>query len=228
MPNYSILDLPGKQTSFDQGKTWVDDPNIHLQDESGNWFYVTPDKDPSNPANWMVDTMAGWHRAGQAPREETTLDYAPTYTIPKDAYPKSYSGILKELQQAISGALIPELQASITGLANRPRQYTEEAKKLYQSIIGTALKDQIPGVINNLANRGVLSSSVASDTLSDVAAQIALNSGTKGYEAAMQEAVMGLQVPQILGQLAGTTQYSEYADPSARERLMVTLLQNLM
>jgi len=154
------------------------------------------------------------------------------YEIPEDAYPtaESTTGIDSRLRDELVMNLINNMGSSIKAAAGAPQSYMDEAKKLYEYLTGTALKKQIPQVLNNLANRGIMSSTAGQNILKDVASEIATNAGEQGYAAAMNAAMMRLQVPQLLGNLAESTRYSESRseDKSARERLMVQLLMGLM
>lgn len=59
---------------------------------------------------------------------------------------------------------------------------TQAALSTYQQQLQNYLKEMIPEDIRNLANRGVLSSTVAENMLSDTAAKGARDASTKGYE----------------------------------------------
>ena len=59
---------------------------------------------------------------------------------------------------------------------------TQAALSTYRQQLQNYLKEMIPEDIRNLANRGVLSSTVAENMLSDTAAKGARDASTKGYE----------------------------------------------
>ncbi len=48
-------------TSWDQGKTYRQDPNKHFSFEGGE-YYITPGADVNDRGSWQVDTMSGYHR----------------------------------------------------------------------------------------------------------------------------------------------------------------------
>ena len=61
----------------------VDDPNTHLASE-GKSYYVLAGKDPADEANWIADTMAGWHSATDPNAGKDMENY--------------YAGLLEEAQ----------------------------------------------------------------------------------------------------------------------------------
>lgn len=77
-----------------------------------------------------------------------------------------------------------DLQGSLANID----ESTQNALGIYQQQLNDYLGEAIPGEINQLANRGVLDSSVAGDTLAQTAALGAQQASTKGYETLMNAA----------------------------------------
>lgn len=95
-------------------------------------------------------------------------------------YPQSYSGISPQYSNQMLASLIPQLQQSTSGMPTSINNFTR-----------TGAYSTLQDVMNNLAGRGMLNSSVASD---------ALSKGITGM--GNQAAQMQFQSPQMLGQLA--------------------------
>ena len=67
-------------------------------------------------------------------------------------------------------------------------KYNKMAYRRYRREGENALESAMPDVLNQLANRNMLNSSVASDSISKVANEIVQTYATKGYESAMATA----------------------------------------
>lgn len=67
-------------------------------------------------------------------------------------------------------------------------KYNKMAYRRYRREGENALESAMPNVLNQLANRNMLNSSVASDSISKVANEIVQTYATKGYESAMATA----------------------------------------
>jgi len=121
--------------------------------------------------------------------------------------------------------VMPNLQNQVTNLPANIDKYTESAIGGYRQELDRILKDILPKQIGNLANRGILDSSVASDVLSKTVSEVATASASKGYETAMNAALMKAQIPNTL---AGLLQYGQsYQDPTVMYRTMAQLIASL-
>ena len=146
-----------------------------------------------------------------------------TFEMPTDIMP--YSGLPKSYRDQLLGFVMPQLQQGVENMPRNINQYTNEALGTYQQQLQNSLKTMIPRQINQLANRGVLDSSVASDTLSQTISQAATQSATKGYETAMQAALMKANIPTTL---SGLLQYGQSSqDPTVMYQTMAQLLASL-
>lgn len=146
-----------------------------------------------------------------------------TFEIPTDIEP--YSGLPKSYRDQLLSFVMPQLQQGVENMPSNIDEFTKQAQGSYQQQLQNSLKTMIPRQINQLANRGILSSSVASDTLSQTISNAATQSATKGYETAMQAALMKANIPNTL---QGLLQYGQSSqDPTVMYRTMAQLLASL-
>jgi hypothetical protein len=114
-------------------------------------------------------------------------------------FPSSYSGMDRGFSSSTLESILPLLQRSLSSLPN-------SSSNFMRSNAGGVLQD----AVNNLSSRGILNSSVASNTL----ARTASNLGGQ----AMQ---MQANLPSILGQLATNVgNYSYQSNPLAPYQLL--------
>ncbi len=120
----------------------------------------------------------------------------------------SYSGLPAEYQTQLLAAIMPQLAGAVSNMPGEIDKYTQEAFGKYQQMLNKALKGAIPLGINNLANRGILSSTAGEQILADINKTALMDTATRGYDTAMQAALLKAQIPTMLGQLAelGKTQ----------------------
>jgi hypothetical protein len=59
-PAPQINHVPSDYTSWDQGKTWEEDPNKHFYYDGEN-YYIEPGEDINDQSTWKKDTAAGYH-----------------------------------------------------------------------------------------------------------------------------------------------------------------------
>jgi len=106
------------------------------------------------------------------------------------------------------GGILPSLVSSAQNLPQNISNYVGNANQMYQQQSRRALEEAMPGVLNNLAARNMLNSSVASDAVSKTAQQIIPYFADKTMQAGMDAAQMQMNVPSILSNLAALGQYS--------------------
>ena len=85
-----------------------------------------------------------------------------TFEMPTDIMP--YSGLPESYRNQLLGFVMPQLQQGVENMPRNIDKYTNQALGSYQQQLQSSLKTMIPRQINQLAKRGVLDSSVASDT----------------------------------------------------------------
>jgi hypothetical protein len=159
--------------------------------------------------------------------------------IPLDIFPSStsnsssYTGLPGGYSKQLLATLMPQLQNAITNMPGNIDQYTNQALGSYQQTMQNALRNNIPTALSGLANRGILSSTEGNKVLSDVISNAAMGASDKGYQTAMQAALLKANMPSVLAQIgelgktSGTTSSSYYSDPTVMYRAMVDLIRNM-
>ena len=155
---------------------------------------------------------------------ETSVRYQNnTFEMPTDVMP--YSGLPESYRDTLLSFVMPQLQDSVANMPKNIDDYTQNALGSYRQEFDRMIKEMLPKQIGRLANRGILNSSVASDTMSKAVSDMASESASKGYETAMKSALLKVGIPDTL---AGLLQYGQSSqDPTVMYRTMADLLVNL-
>jgi hypothetical protein len=124
------------------------------------------------------------------------------------------------------GFVMPQLQQGITNLPANIDEYTQNALSTWRQELNNALDEVIPQKIGELANRGILSSSMAENILAQTAQRAATETAGMGYKTAMEAAQMKMDIPKTLGDLLQYGQYSE--DPTVMYKILASLLAGMM
>ena len=147
------------------------------------------------------------------------------FILPKGEDLKPYSGLPESYRDQLLGFVMPQLQQSVENLPGNIDAYTQNSLGTYRQELDSYLKENIPKVIGDLAKRGILDSSMASDIISKTTSQAALGSATKGYETAQKAAELKLNIPNTL---AGLLEYGRYnEDPTVMYQTMAQLLASI-
>ena len=142
---------------------------------------------------------------------------------------ESYTGLPPNYREKLLGNIMPQLTQATQNMPYQINQFYDQAMGGYRQQLNNALKTNIPMAVNNLSNRGVLDSTVASNTLGNVTGAAMQDFSTKGYQAAMQKAQMQSQLPAMLSQIAGlgSSTTSRYRDPTALLKIITDLLGDI-
>jgi len=124
------------------------------------------------------------------------------------AFNQSFSGLNEADRSQLMGAVLPMLVQQVGNLPQTIDDYVGNAANMYEGQARTLMGDAMQGLLNNLAGRNMLNSSVAGDAISKTMGQIFPTFADKTYQAGMEGANMRLQMPQILGNLAQLGQFS--------------------
>lgn len=127
----------------------------------------------------------------------------------------NYSGLPADYRERLLQATMPTLESSVSNMVGNADKYANEANAQYSYLMNQALLPAIREAIGSLANRGVLSSTVAGDAIGKVASDAATQAGEKGYETAMKAALMKYGIPEILSSVLNLGQYSQGSSSSA-------------
>ena len=192
----------------------------------------------------LVDPAAAGRFFTDYPQYFTTpaapAEQPPFFNFPLDIKPyterteSSYAGLPEGYGQSLLQSLMPQLQTSIADMPGNIDRYTGQALGGYQQMMQDALRRNIPVAIGNLANRGIISSTEGQRVLSDVYSSAAIDAANKGYQTAMQAALLKANIPSVLGQIgelgrvttgAGMT-YQE--DPTRMYSIIADLIRSMM
>lgn len=158
------------------------------------------------------------------------------FNIPLDIMPTSestsYSGLPGSYRDSLLSSLMPQLQTAVQNMPQNYDDYTNQALGSYQQMLNNALKKNIPKALATMANRGILNSTEGNEIMRGVMSDAAMGASTKGYETAMQAALLKANMPSILGELAklgaSSGSYSQTSDPTVMYRTMASLIQSMM
>lgn len=157
------------------------------------------------------------------------------FNIPLDAFP--WSGNISQSQNLAlntSGSsggsrsgidwnlpfmksLMPQLNTSVSSLMDTANNLGTTIGDKYSALMRQGLgPSAFQGTLNQLSNRGMLQSNVASDTLARAGTNIMQDIANRGFDALLAGAQAKMQVPSILGSLAnlGQTSTSGYGSTS--------------
>lgn len=147
------------------------------------------------------------------------------FIFPRGEDVKPYSGLPEGYRDQLLRFVMPQLQSSVTDFSSNVDTFSNNALGTYKQELQNYLKEIIPKQVGNLANRGILSSTVAENTLSDTFSKAATQSATKGYQTAQRAAELKLQLPTTL---AGMLQYGMSSqDPTVMYRTLADLLASI-
>lgn len=124
------------------------------------------------------------------------------------SYSNAFSGLPEDVRNQLLTTILPQLAQSISGLNAVPGNTADAAARMYSNLSRQSLEQSLPDILNQLAGRGVLNSSVGSDAISNSANQIIPTFANAGYQSQIDAGNMQMQIPNILGTLLGLGNYS--------------------
>ena len=143
--------------------------------------------------------------------ENTPTD--PIQLFQPDLFQSSRSGLPEEFQSQLLSNIIPKLLSSTDTFRSDIDTSTKAASELFGSLSKNAIGKDATRILNELAERNVLDSSVASDTLSKSFSNIATEGAGRGFEAASLAAAQKAREPELLASIATLGQASTSSDP---------------
>ena len=160
-------------------------------------------------------------------RKEGISPYAPPDTsitddavdiFQPDLYPESgstttsTSGI--DFDNPYIQDLFGKIQSSTTDMEGNVDAYTRSAADSAEAAARTQARDYMPGLIDSLAQRGIVNSKLGQKSIQGLLSEIAEEAASKNYDASMEGAKMKQDIPQILGSLASLGNTSESTSES--------------
>lgn len=148
--------------------------------------------------------------------------------IPTNVGPQSYSGLGAGWQNWNTNTVQPVLTNLLNNYQGIVGQGYDNAAAGIANFSTQQMQPAIQSTINNLSGRGMLNSSVASGTISDVISKLAGNA--QGYQANLmgQKANAQAQMPGFASNLAQLGQYSSSSDNSTPYKIFASLLSGMM
>ena len=180
--------------------------------------------------NWTPEQLRStMETAGQNWSKDSSGKWTNTQNILQpDKYSSSYSGIGADNQSELMGAVLPQLTNSMTNYRSDIDKSTKAAQEGFTSMNKQAMTSGLQSILNNLASRGMLNSSVASDTISKGMTDITNTNSDKYFQAAMQNAVMKAEEPTMLAKIASLGSYSQSSNPLEPYELMANFFKSTM
>lgn len=126
---------------------------------------------------------------------------------------KQYSGLPPLWRKRALRFLAPRLRKYIDDWEGTIDNWANEGLKKYQYQLNQALRTAMPSVVGNLANKGVLSSTVAGNAIGDVSKHFADQMGSQSYDTLMKAMQMKSQIPMALAQMFGN--FGKYSEGNA-------------
>jgi hypothetical protein len=121
----------------------------------------------------------------------------------------SFSGLDAKNRNKVLESTIPKLVDSVNNYESNIDKSTGAAQEMFNSQSRNTIRNNLQGILNNLASKNMLNSSVASDSIGNSMSNLARTGAEKGFEAAMTGAALKAQLPQLLGNLINLGKYSE-------------------
>ena len=200
--------------------------------------------DPRNPNYQAPDPTYPGGGGGSIPIPPGGAPAGGLFNFPLDIMPttvsgssgSSYSGLPSEYRDQLLSALMPQLTSSIANMEGNIDQYTNQALGSYQQMMQNAMRTNIPKGLDALTNRGILSSTMGENVMGDVYSAAAIDASNKGYQTAMQAALLKANMPSVLGEIGqlGQTSTSRQSsssrteDPTRMYVIMADLLKGMM
>ena len=140
----------------------------------------------------------------------------------------AYSGLDPGLSAQLQNMVYPQLEKSLTDYSGQIDTEMKNAVDMYNYQLGRALKEQIPAAVNKLNTRGILHGTEAQTILTNIAKEAAIDSATKGYEAAIMAANKKLAMPAMLNTILSETKYAESSGTQTDESKPFDIMTDIL
>lgn len=240
------------QFYWDASKTnWTDEGTSAVAPQGWDAnYYLQMNPDVANDPSWGSRPLEHWLAQGQnEPRvyqrpesggnllglgEGFNFDF-PTdlkQTSESSSQSQNYSGLPTNYQEQLLSSLIPRLTGAVTNMESNIDKYTGEALSSYEQQRQNAIRKGLPQAIAGLANRGIINSTQGNEVMAKVLSDAATAASDKGYQTAMQAALLKANMPTVLAQIAdlgkytsGSMESKSYSeDPTQMYQILAQLL----
>lgn len=149
--------------------------------------------------------------------------------IPTNVGPTSYSGLGAGYQDFSSGEVLPLLSKLLSGYKGNVNDAYSNASAGLGTLTKNTLTPAIQSVINGLAGKNMINSSVAGDTMTGTIGNLTKDLFANQTDMAQNKAkALTTDYGSLLTNTAGLGTYSASSDNSTAYKIMAQLLQGLM
>lgn len=128
---------------------------------------------------------------------------------------ESFSGLPQEYGESILQNTVPTLNNLVANYPQYAQQAMDDSMNSYSSLMKSAYQTMMPSVLNDLASKNVLGSSVASDAIGNVANSVMSAIEPQAYNASANYFNTMANAPTMLGNIANLGQYSQSNNQSS-------------
>lgn len=184
--------------------------------------------DGINSAKSVLDKLKGIYNSGQSQGAPENTPSGLVDIFQPDKFSSSWSGLPMERREEILAALVPKLLSSVENYEGNIDRSTQAAQELFQSQTRQGMKGTLKEILNNLASKNVLNSSVGSDAISKGMSNVVRAGADKGYETSMNNAALKAQLPALLANITQLGGGSFSSDPLEPYKLLAQYDWNMM
>lgn len=184
--------------------------------------------DGINSAKSVLDKLKGIYNSGQPQGASENTSSGLVDIFQPDKFSSSWSGLPMERREEILAALVPKLLSSVENYEGNIDKSTQAAQELFQSQTRQGMKGTLKEILNNLASKNVLNSSVGSDAISKGMSNVVRAGADKGYETSMNNAALKAQLPALLANITQLGGGSFSSDPLEPYKLLAQYDWNMM
>lgn len=150
-------------------------------------------------------------------------------SIPTGVGPSTYSGLGQGYQSFTNSSVIPLLQSLLSGYQGNVNSAYNNASSGLGTLTKQTITPAIQGVINTMAGKNMLNSSVAGDAISGAASSLGTSLlGNQMSLAGNKANALTSGYDDTLLKAANLGQYSMSSDTSTPYRIMASLIQSMM
>jgi hypothetical protein len=207
-------------TGLDPYQIYKESPDIAKAWQATYGKNIFSGIDPNSSENKYLEYVYGPNETNQP----AYTPYQPAVdAVSQGAGPRS--GLPEKYQESLLSSIIPELIKASQSYKSDVDKGMQDAQGMYKAITDQLSKETLPGVLNDLANRNVIDSSIASDAIAKANSNIATTAGIQAYQSGVDAAKLKSQYPQILAQIASLG--SSSTDDLQKYKLLSDVLINL-
>lgn len=214
--NYFNTATPGQTINWGGGTLTKGNVGATYTSADGSTQLLTPTSDLNALASSNPGIASEWGmNYGFSPKSSSPELFQPnlyqssTSGSNQSSQGNTFSGLDANYRNQIASGTIPQLLQAVSGLNSVPQQTANAATNLYSNMLNQGINSSLQGVLNQLASRGILNSSVASDTLSKTAQDLIQTNANNAYQSQIDSGKMQMLIPNILSSIMGLSSYNQ-------------------